>query len=152
MHALEMTTFRALAYIAYTKSLEFTAFRALAYTKFLDFTRNLGKLRVMSRISFDLQSALSLCANMRHKLRMQTAKSHDPFHKRSQNRHFRGRPTCTRGLGKKPANLYILYSRAEKIRLQALNYIYIYTYWYIKYNRKFWAFADIVCMSNFSAR
>ena len=29
----------ALAYIAFTKSLEFTSFRALAYTKFLDFTR-----------------------------------------------------------------------------------------------------------------
>ena len=53
-----MTAFRALAYIALTKSLEFTSFRALAYTKFLDFTRNLSKLKVISRISFDLQSAL----------------------------------------------------------------------------------------------
>ena len=92
LHAMEMTACRALEYIACTKSLEFTSFRALAYTKFLDFTRNLSKLRVISHISFDLQSALPVRANLRHKLRMQTAESHDPFHKRSQNRYFRGRP------------------------------------------------------------
>ena len=33
-----------------------------------------------------------MCANLRHELSMETAKSHGPFHKRSQNRHFRGRP------------------------------------------------------------
>ena len=62
LHAVEMTAFRALAYIVFTKSLEFTSFRTLAYTKFLDFTRNLSKLRVISRISFDLQSALPVRA------------------------------------------------------------------------------------------
>ena len=89
---MEMTAFRALAYIASTKSLEFTSFRALAYTKFLDLTRNLGKFSVISRILFDLQSALPVRANLCHKLRMQTAMSDDPFHERSQTRHFRGRP------------------------------------------------------------
>ena len=75
-----------------TKSPECTSFRAPAYTKILDFTRNLSKLRVISRISFDLQIVLPVCANLRHKLRTQTAKSHDPFNNWPQNRHFRGRP------------------------------------------------------------
>ena len=36
LHAMEMTAFQALAYLAFTKSLESTSFWALAYTKFLN--------------------------------------------------------------------------------------------------------------------
>ena len=114
MQAMEMTAFQALAYIASTKSFDLLHLEPLhtqnSWTS-PEILANSG-----SFLAFVWFAERASCARKhapQAEILNADCESHDPFHKRSQNRPFMGRPV--KGTRQETSKLYILHSRAEKI-------------------------------------